>query len=673
MGAERARPRGTRPLSGLLVSVALVAAVTALIALLEPHVPGLLGLPSLYLLAVLPVALWWGVGFAVAVAVASSAVFAYLFVPPARSVEVDPQHLIALGVFLVTAVVVGQLAARSRRVSLESARLAQEQAALRRVATLVARSVPSTEVFAAVTREVGLLCGADLARMERYEGDGSVMGVAGWSDVPVQLAVGARFDLEGLSVARRVRQTGGPVRLDSYRDAAGPIAREARDLGIRSSVGCPVIVDGRLWGVIAASSRSEDAFPADTESQIAQFTELVATAIGNAASGAEVTRLLDQQDTLRRVATSVARGVPPTDILGSVAGEIGRVFRADAALMVRLDTDGGTTVVGKVGDHPDDMSVGSRWVLGPDLAMAEVLQTARPARRDDYGETAGAFADVVRRMGIRSSVAIPILVGDRIWGALGIGTTSERFPDDTEQRLAGFTELVAMAIGNAESRAEVAASRARVVAASDHTRRRIERDLHDGAQQRLVSLGLELRLAQGCVPAEHPEVRAMIGEAADGLDEVFDELREISRGIHPAILSEGGLAPTLRALARRSPVPVELDIRTGRRFPEPIEVASYYVVSEALANTAKHAGASHASVGVEMRDGALRLSVCDDGIGGADPVRGTGLVGLRDRVEALGGTFEVSSPAGNGTAIRATLPDGSARGPDGGITAPRGT
>jgi signal transduction histidine kinase len=213
-----------------------------------------------------------------------------------------------------------------------------------------------------------------------------------------------------------------------------------------------------------------------------------------------------------------------------------------------------------------------------------------------------------------------------------------------------------MAIGNAESRAELAASRARVVAASDQTRQRIERNLHDGAQQRLVSLGLELRLAQGSVPPDLPEVRAGIDKVVDGLTDVLDELREMSRGIHPAILSEGGLGPALRTLARRSAVPVELDVRTERRFPDPVEVAAYYVVSEALTNTAKHARASSASIAVDEREGILRLSMRDDGVGGADPARGSGLIGLRDRVEALGGSIDVSSPSGDGTVVVVTLP-----------------
>jgi Domain of unknown function (DUF4118)/GAF domain len=282
------RPSVVRWLSGLFVSVTAVAAVSVLIGLLDPHVP-VLSLLVLYILAVLPVALVWGTGLAVVTSILSTAVFAYLFLPPTHTIRVaDSRELAAIGVFLVTAVVMGELAARSRRVTLESARLSREQSALRRVATLVARSGRPSVVFEAVTREVGLLCDADLARMERYEEDGTVTGVAVWGRVPAELAVGTRIDLDGLSIARGVAQTGGPVRVDSFGQDTGAIAQEARALGIRASVGCPIVVGGRLWGVVAASTNREEPFPPDTEEQIARFTELVATAIANAQAREEL-------------------------------------------------------------------------------------------------------------------------------------------------------------------------------------------------------------------------------------------------------------------------------------------------------------------------------------------------------------------------------------------------
>src|ERR1700754_619146 len=286
---------------GLLAGAGLVAVVTGVVALVAPHVPGHLGTPVLYLFAVLPVALRWGTGPGAVTAVASSVVFALVFVAPRFTFSfTEPEYAVALAVYLVTAVVVGHLAARSQREAREAARLSGEQAALRRVATLVAESAPPSAVFQAVTREVGLLCAADLARMERYEPDGSVTGVAGWSRVPVQLAVGRRLPLDGPSLAREVRQAGSPARMSSFAGADGVIASEARKLGIRSSVGCPIVGDGALGGVIAASTRNDGPFARDAETQIGKFTELVGTAIGNAANREELNRLAQEQAALRR-------------------------------------------------------------------------------------------------------------------------------------------------------------------------------------------------------------------------------------------------------------------------------------------------------------------------------------------------------------------------------------
>jgi signal transduction histidine kinase len=308
------------------------------------------------------------------------------------------------------------------------------------------------------------------------------------------------------------------------------------------------------------------------------------------------------------------------------------------------------------GAHP---LVPGPWPLeGGDLAST-ISRTGRPVRIDDYHGVPGRIAAFVREeLGIGSSVGSPILVEGRLWGALFVHAkqTARPLPLDTESRLTGFTELVAAAIANAESRAALAASRARMVAAADETRRRIERDLHDGIQQRLVALGLELRAAQEMVPPQLAELEGLLARIGQGLAIVFDELRKISQGIHPAILSEGGLAPALRALCRRSAVPVELALHVERRLPPPVEVAAYYVVSEALTNAAKHAHASALSVELNTHQAILQLAIRDDGIGGADLSQGSGLAGLNDRVEALGGTLQVTSPAGNGTTLLIEVP-----------------
>jgi signal transduction histidine kinase len=234
---------------------------------------------------------------------------------------------------------------------------------------------------------------------------------------------------------------------------------------------------------------------------------------------------------------------------------------------------------------------------------------------------------------------------------------AEPFPADAESRVMLFTELVATAIANAENRSELAASRKRLVAASDEARRRIERDLHDGTQQRLVSLALAAHAAAAELPPESSDVREKLTSIATGLGEAVEDLQELSRGIHPAILSDAGLGPALETLALRSPISVELDVRTRERFPEPVEIAAYFTASESLANAAKHAQASRITILLACENERLRLAVRDDGIGGADPGRGSGLVGLRDRVEALGGTLTIESGS-DGTALTAALPVG---------------
>jgi signal transduction histidine kinase len=565
--------------------------------------------------------------------------------------------------FLVSSLVVSQLAARSQREARRSARLADEQAALRRVATLVARGVPPTDVFAAVAGEVGQLLRVDATHMARYEDDGTATGVATWSRAGGGgIPVGTRVDLEGESVAGLVLRSRQPARMRGYELAGGAGASLGRELGLRSSVGAPIVVDQRLWGVMIASSKTDESLPAVAESEIAAFTELSATAIANAESRAGLARLAAEQAGLRRVATLVARGAPPEELFAVVTEETGRLIGTDLAGMARF-TDDTVTVLATWaaedahgGAHP---LVPGPWPLDGDDLASMIWRTGRSVRIDDYHGISGPIAAFVREgLGVASSVGSPIIVEGRLWGALFVHSKQGRepFPQDTESRVTRFTELVATAIANAESRAELVASRARVVAAADQTRRRIERDLHDGLQQRLVSVGLELRAAQATMPAQLGELKAVLSRVAEELASMFDELREIAQGIHPAVLSDGGLAPALSALRRRSVLPVALDLRTERRLPERVEVAAYYVVSEALTNAAKHAEASVVNVALETRDTILRMAIHDDGVGGADPSRGSGLVGLSDRIAALGGTLQVTSPVGTGTTLLIEIP-----------------
>jgi signal transduction histidine kinase/uncharacterized protein YoaH (UPF0181 family) len=541
----------------------------------------------------------------------------------------------------------------------ELRRLAEEQTALRRVATLVARGLPPAEVFTTVAQEVGSVLGADATTIVRLDPDDAITVITRIGDPPDQLPPGSQWELEPPLPLAVAVGTGRAARLDDFSLVSGEYGNRVRRLGILSGVAAPIAVGGRLWGGIAVGKR-HGRFPDDTEQRMADFTALVGTAIANAEGRAqleesrdELRRLAGEQAALRRVATLVARGVPPAEVFASVAHEVGSVLDADATLIVRLDSDGAATVVARVGAYPEELAVGNQWKPAPPLSIGVTLRTGRPARLDDLSAAPGAFGDRLRGLGIRSGVAAPIIVEGRLWGAIGIGTRREDHPASTERRIADFTELVATAIANADSRDQLTASRARIVAAADDARRRIERDLHDGTQQRLVALSLGLRLAQS---TELPELQTRVGQVADELDEAIDELRELARGIHPAILSEGGLGPALRTLARRAAIPVELDIRTEKRPPDPIEVAAYYVVSEALTNTTKHARASYAHVALEQTDVVLHLSIRDDGIGGANPAGGSGLIGLRDRVQALGGAIAVDSRRGKGTAIVVELP-----------------
>jgi signal transduction histidine kinase len=534
--------------------------------------------------------------------------------------------------------------------------LAEEQAALRRVATLVAHGAAPEQVFAAVTEEVGQLLPVDFAVLGRYEPDRRIAYVTAWGMAYPGFHDGSRI-LGGKNVSTIVAQTGRTARIDSYADASGPVGVAVREAGLRSAVGTPIIVEGRLWGVMIAGSSLEQLLPADTEARLASFTELLATAIANAESRADLARLAEEQAALRRVATLVARGAPPEQLFAAVTEEVGELLPVDYAHMGRYEPDGAFTFVAAWGRAGPLFPVGTRLMLGGRNLGTIVAQTGRPARMDNYADASGPLADALRERGVRSSVGTPIMVEGRLWGAMAAGSIMEqRLLPDTESRLAQFTELLATAIANAEGRADLAASRARVVAAADETRRQIERDLHDGTQQRLVSLGLELRTAQAAVPPQLGELKGELSRIAGALASVFDELREISRGIHPAILSKGGLGPALRALTTRSGVPVELDLRSVRRLAEPVEVAAYYVVSEALTNAAKHAHATVVHVELEARDTTLRLAIRDDGVGGANPGRGSGLVGLRDRIEALGGRLAVTSPVGRGTSLLIEIP-----------------
>jgi PAS domain S-box-containing protein len=368
-------------------------------------------------------------------------------------------------------------------------------------------------------------------------------------------------------------------------------------------------------------------------------------------------RLAEEQAALRRVATAVAAEREPAALFGIVCAELGQLLDAERTHLFGFEPDGSAgTIMGSWARRDEhQLPVGLTVAVDGDTAMARVWRTGAPVRIDDYTPMHGAAADVIRRSGIGTLVASPITLGGRLWGAVIVSNVAPvPFPPDTEQRVADFAELASQALANASALEQLAASRARIVEAGDAERRRLERNLHDGAQQRLVSLSLMLRLAARRVH-DDPEATAFLERAGEELTQALQELRELARGIHPAVLTERGLAPALQALAARAPLPVDLEL-PGERLPPPVEAAAYYLVSEALANVAKHAAANGVRVSVEHTDGRVRVEVADDGVGGADAGGGSGLRGLADRVEALGGRLTIESPPGLGTTLRADIP-----------------
>ena len=530
------------------------------------------------------------------------------------------------------------------------AALAEEQAALRRVAMLVASDVSANEIFAAVSEEVARLFDS-AAGVGRFEDDPAVVYVG---VVNIDIPIGSRWEFQEGMISAEVYRTGRPARVEEgdWSSLEGELGEQVRRHGFRSMVGSPIFVEGRLWGTIVVSS--QDLLPRDTEERLERFTELIATAIANTAIRQAHAQLAEEQAALRRVATLVAHDVPPGAIFAAVTEEVAQVFYSNAAVL-RFE-DGAAVVC--VGATNIDIPIGTRWEFQEGMASAEVYRTGRSARieKKDWAAIGGSVGEASRRLGTLSHVGCPIVVEDHLWGAMVVGSTHDLLPPDAETRLERFTELIATAISNATARTELIESRARIVAAGDEARRTIERDLHDGTQQRLVSLALAANAAAAELPPQSSDVREKFSRIAAGLGTAVEELQELSRGIHPAILTDAGLGPALEALALRSPIPVELEVMTRERFPQPVEVAAYFAASESLANAAKHSQASRIDVALTLENEGLLLSVRDDGIGGADPARGSGLVGLRDRVEALGGSLEATSKPGDGTSLVAGLP-----------------
>ena len=369
---------------------------------------------------------------------------------------------------------------------------------------------------------------------------------------------------------------------------------------------------------------------------------------------AEVGRLATEQRALRRVATLVASEAQPERVFAAVSEECARVLEVNASAVFRFDPDGAATVMGRHNRNNIDVFPIGHRVVDPHSSVGRVRKTGAPVRIDDWGGITGPTAEAMYRTGYRSTAATPIVVAGTLWGAVGIASENV-LPPETEQRLAAFCELISLALASAQAREDLVASRMRLVRAGDETRRRLERNLHDGAQQRLVSVALTLRLARARLTPDNESSAELLEEAARELDTGLQELREIARGLHPAILTDRGLLQALETLAARVPVPLEIDA-PEERLPGHIEATIYYIVSEALTNVAKHAHADLARVTVARDGHVLRCEIADDGRGGADISGGTGILGLRDRAEAAGGTLTLTSPPGKGTIVAAALP-----------------
>jgi signal transduction histidine kinase len=591
---------------GILVAALCVAAETLLARLLIPTTP-VYSLDALYLLGILVVASVWGLWLGMATAMASIVAFDYFLTPPPGSLMLAVgEDWAVLAIFIAVTL----------------------------MAWLISKLARSLAAEVDARGEADLA--ADLARILLRAPDLKTAQPAAAQHLVRTLKLpSAVIELE--TVTEDERYVTFPlhdddVQVGSLLVPAGlprPTLRRLRDRVVPSME--------VLLQAARERKRVEDALKASRD---------------------ELHRIADEQAALRRLATLIAHGAPPGEIFGAVAREVAQILAARHAAVIRYEPDGTATWVGIWNSgRVATMSLGSR-PLEKGTAAELVARTGTPGRIEAFETTVGAseFHTSLRNMGVKSAVGCPITVAGHGWGAVIAASTSEPLPEDTEERMLDFTDLLVAAIVNAESHDKLEASRARVLAAADATRRLIERDLHDGTQQRLVSLMLELRAAESTVPAELEELRGRLSHTTQALGEALEDLRGIARGLHPALLSRKGLEPAINALARCSPIPVEFHMCADRRLADRFEATAYHVVAEALTNAAEHADASIVHVDLIVDDATIRLSIRDDGKGGADLDHGSGLLNITDRVEALGGKLEITSPVGGGTSLVTEIP-----------------
>jgi signal transduction histidine kinase len=530
-----------------------------------------------------------------------------------------------------TELLAGAIANTEARVELE-----QLAAALQRVARLVAHDAAPREVFEAVVAEAAGLVGVGFTTLLRFEADGATQVVA-VHDLPGGAAVGWRAAADG--VTEQVWRTGRPAR---------------RDGGYVSSAAAPIQVEDRLWGVLVAAGRG--ALPARIEDRLTRFAELAGTAIASSAARADVRALADEQAALLRVAHLVARGGPAEEVFAAVAAEAQQLLDGQPVTLVRYQ-DAGALIV--MSDNGGPAPPGTRIAYEPGSLPDRVRRTAGAVRVDDYRTEPDAA--LARHFGLAAAVAAPIAVESEVWGILAATSAHAPLAPAIEERLQRFANLAGTAVSNATSRAQLIASRARVQSTADETRRRLQRDVHDGAQQRLVHTIIALKLAQQALSrTDVPAGAERVEEALRNAQKATDELRALVSGILPAALTRSGLPGGVASLLTDLPLPVDASIEVPR-LPVEVETTAYFVIAEALTNIVKHANAGRAWVHARRTVDAVVIEVGDDGAGGADPRGGSGLTGLYDRVEAGGGRLRVTSPPGRGTTIEATLPIGHHR------------
>ncbi len=530
----------------------------------------------------------------------------------------------------------------------QSEQLAAEQAALRRVAELVAHAASSDEVLEAVVTEAAGSVGVAFTTLLRFEPDGATEVVA-IHDPPEGVTVGMRAPAGGDGATQRVWRTGRAARVDRLPDMSGAWAQLAASRGYLSSAAAPILAEDRLWGVLVAAGRG--VLLSDIEEKLSRFAGLAGTAIASSQARAEVQALADEQAALLRVAQQVAGGGPPDAVFEAVAVEAQQLLSGQPVTLVRYEDDEVLVVISRSGGPAPP---GTRIAYEPGSLPDRVRREGKAVRVDDYSVEPNAAR--ARRYGLVAAVAAPIAVESRVWGTLTATSADGPLARGVEERLQRFANLVGVAVSNATSRAQLIASRARVLSTADETRRRLQRDLHDGAQQRLVHTVITLKLArQSLAQGDVPTGVDRVEEALKHAQRATGELRELVSGILPAALTRSGLRGGVESLLADLPLPVDTAVEVPRMAVE-IETTAYFVIAEALTNVVKHARASRVWVRADLDAGAVRIEVGDDGVGGARAGEGSGLTGLLDRVEVRGGRLRISSPPGRGTTIEATLP-----------------